>query len=97
MRVGDMRFRLGEVHEAEQDYGRFGQTRWNCLPSTGRCAKLPRLANDSITMRLYRERALYEPVRIIGYGGVEPFAFWDRVKELGLDKEIGKQKVLNTV
>jgi len=55
------------------------------------------MASDSITMRLYRERALYETVRIIGYGGIEPFAFWDRVKELGLDKEIDKQKLLNAV
>jgi hypothetical protein len=48
-------------------------------------------------MRLYRERALYESVRIIGYGGIEPFAFWNKVKELGLDKEIDKQKLLNAV
>jgi hypothetical protein len=55
------------------------------------------MASDSLTMRLYRERALYEAARIIGYAGVEPFAFWDKAKELGLTEKIGKQKLLMAV
>jgi hypothetical protein len=55
------------------------------------------MASNSIAMRLYFERPLYEAARIIGYAGIEPFAFWDRAKELGLVEEIGKQKLLNAV
>jgi hypothetical protein len=43
------------------------------------------MARDSLTMRLYRERALSEAARIIGYGGVEPFAFWDQAKALKIE------------
>jgi hypothetical protein len=31
---------------------------------------------------------LYEAARSIGYAGIEPFAFWDRAKELGLAEEV---------
>jgi hypothetical protein len=43
------------------------------------------MAKDSLISRLYRERALSEAARIIGYGGVEPFAFWDQAKALKIE------------
>src|SRR5262249_23086385 len=39
----------------------------------------------TILQRLYWERPLYEAARIIGYGGVEPFAFWDQAKALKIE------------
>jgi hypothetical protein len=68
------------------------------------------MAKDSLISRLYRERALSEAARIIGYGGVEPFAFWDQAKALKIEVDgkavpfLGderpsrtKQEVLNAV
>lgn len=45
----------------------------------------PRMSKDNIAVRLYFERPLYESARIIGYGGVSPFDFWERAKALTVE------------
>ena len=47
--------------------------------------------------RLYWERPLYEAARIIGYGGIEQPAFWEKVKELGLDRDLDQHRLLMAV
>ena len=44
------------------------------------------MVSGSCTLRLYRERALYEATRIVGYAGVEPPAFWEQAKRLDIPR-----------
>ncbi len=46
---------------------------------------------------LFFEPAFYEAARIIGYAGIEPFAFWDKAKELGLIEQLGKAQLQQAV
>jgi hypothetical protein len=41
--------------------------------------------------RLYFRRPLYEAARVIGYEGIEPFAFWDAARIGGIIKDLAKQ------
>jgi hypothetical protein len=47
--------------------------------------------------KLYFQPVYPEVVRLIGYAGITPFAFWDAAKEKRLVEQYGKEKVMFAV
>ena len=42
------------------------------------------MTRPPLYLRLYFQRPLFETASLIGYAGIEPFAFWDQAKKLGI-------------